>query len=221
MLRVIERWVDRFGHAQLLGALALLMLIHPFAKGDLAEIVLNVLLLVTLLSAILACAFHRGLVIVGLVLIALQQGAQWYRYFQDIEGVTLLSSGLSLVFFAYIITLVLLDVFRARSVSLDTICGALAAYLLMGLWWAFAYALLETLLPGSIVGLRSDSNGYDQFLSYSFVTLTTLGYGNVVPGNPQADSLASAEAVVGQFYLTVLVARLVALNLVSSREGEE
>ena len=127
-------------------------------------------------------------------------------------------------FFGYVTALVLTDVFRdSRAVSLDTICGALAAYLLIGVVWAFSYALLEALLPGSIDGLRDEgfANGYQQYLGYSFVTLTTLGYGNVVPANAKAEALATVEAIVGQVYLTVLVARLVALNLVSERGRPE
>jgi hypothetical protein len=120
--------------------------------------------------------------------------------------------------------MILTDVFRdSRAVSVDTICGALAAYMLLGVAWAFAYALLEAVLPGSIAGLREEgfANGYQQYLGYSFVTLTTLGYGNVVPANAQAEALASGEAIAGQVYLTVLVARLVALNLVSERGRPE
>ena len=107
----------------------------------------------------------------------------------------------------------------SSSVTLDTICGALAAYLLIGVGWAFAYALLNQVNPGSIVGLRSEagSSRYEDYLGFSFVTLTTLGYGNVVPANAKADALAVGQAMLGQIYLTVLVARLVALNLVSMR----
>ena len=125
-----------------------------------------------------------------------------------------------MIFFSYIAAVILSDVFRNSSeVSGDTICGALAAYLLIGIVWAFGYALLDQLVPGSIEGIRTErsSGRYDGYLGYSFVTLTTLGYGNVVPGNAKADALAVAEAIVGQVYLTVLVARLVALNLINSR----
>lgn len=223
VLEGLQRLVSRFRHAQLLAMLALLLLSHPYVEGNFAEVGMNLLLLLTLASAVLACAVKRSQLVVGLVLMMLLQVAAWYRILSDIDSVTVLYSVLSLGFFGFVIILVLGDVFRARVVSKDTIAGALAAYLLIGLWWAFAYALLETLVPGSIVGLRGGGTpgGYDQFLGYSFITLTTLGYGNVVPGNVEADTLASAEAVVGQLYLTVLVARLVALNLTADRNADE
>ncbi len=225
MLDRLQRWLGSFRHAQLLGALALLIVAHPFLdSGRIGSVTLDLLLLVTLLSTVVACSSTRLNLIVGLSLTLLMQASAWYRGF--LAGEPLLATSaqpvLGLVFFAYFGWLVLSDVFRARTVSLDTICGALAVYLLMGVWWAFAYALLENLIPGSIVGLRpfEQQGGYVQFLTYSFVTLTTLGYGNVVPGNNEADVLASAEAIVGQIYMTVLIARLVAMNLASGAGGD-
>ncbi len=220
----------RVRHAQLLVALGMLLFLRPFVvSGELASLALNVLLLVTLISAVVACSARRSQLVVGLVLTALLQGTSLYRELSEVTAVSALYSVLGLVFFAYVGFLVLGDVFRARSVSVDTICGALAVYLFLGIWWAFAYALLEQLVPGSVVGLRAGhetAGDYAEYLGYSFVTLTTLGYGNVVPGNARADMLAAGEAVVGQIYMTVLVARLVALNLAGGRrladgEGEE
>lgn len=214
----------RFRHAQLLAALALLLFLRPFvARGDVGSIVLNLLTLVTLLSAVIACSKHRGQLVVGLGLTVLLQGAAWYREVHEMAAISVAYSLLGLVFFAYVGFLVLADVFRARSVSVDTICGALSVYLFLGIWWAFAYAALEEFAPGSILGIRQSGGGggYAQYLGYSFVTLTTLGYGNVVPGNGRADMLAVGEAVVGQIYMTVLVARLVALNLTGGGVGRD
>ncbi len=103
---------------------------------------------------------------------------------------------------------------------MNTSCGSLSVYLLLGLLWAFAFALLESAVPGSFSGIERGMGftDYKRFFGFSFVTLTTLGYGNVVPLTPRADALAVAEAIVGQIYLTVLVARLVALNLIHGAE---
>jgi hypothetical protein len=215
--------IKRFRHVQLLAVLTLLLLANPFAQHTVGFVVLDVLFLVAMISAVVACSDRRSRLVIGLSLILLVQAASWYRAFNDIYAVSTIYSTLSIVFFGYVTALVLRDVFSRSTVSADTICGALSAYLLLGVTWAFGYALLEHLFPGSIVGLRSGEAGagYGQYLSYSFVTLTTLGYGNVVPGNAQADVIASFEAIVGQIYLTVLVARLVALNLISARSQPE
>ena len=215
----------RYRHIQLLAVLSLLLILNPFVGRVAGFALVDLLLLLTLVSAVVACATRRRHLVIGIGLTVLMQVSALYRTFAEVEIVNVAHSVLGILFFVYVAALVLRDVFRdSVEVSTDTICGALAAYLLIGIGWAFAYALLDQLVPGSISGLRSHSgsNRYDEYLGYSFVTLTTLGYGNVVPANAKADALAIGEAIVGQIYLTVLVARLVALNLVASRlRGED
>ena len=218
---IVPQLLTRFRHTQLLVALSLLILLTPFAESRFLSLTADLLLLVTFLSAVFAFAERRIHVVVGLVLTIAVQAVGWYRSAHEIDTVSVTYSVLAIVFFGYFSVLVLRDVFRARDVSLDTIAGALAVYLLLGVLWAFAYALLESAVPGSIIGLRGgDRTGYADYLGYSYITLTTLGYGNVVPGNTKADMLASAEAIVGQLYLTVLVARLVAMSLSGGRAAQ-
>jgi len=104
-----------------------------------------------------------------------------------------------------------------RRVTTDTILGVISAYLLLGVAWACAFALLELNAPGSFdFGERQLDNAPRQFwtfLGFSFTTLTTLGYGNIAPMTPRADALATSQAVAGQFYIAVLVARLVSLQI--------
>ena len=200
-----------------------LLMVSPYLQRTFVFAVVDLILLLTLASAVIASADRRGHAVVGVSLGVLVLITSWLRKFSGFEEVTAAYSILGLLFFSYVTAMVLRDVFRSRRVvSTDTICGALAAYLLLGLIWAFAYALLESLLPGSFEGLREEgyANGYQRFLGYSFVTLTTLGYGNVVPVNARSEALASGEAIIGQVYLTVLIARLVALNLLSERRPE-
>jgi hypothetical protein len=104
-------------------------------------------------------------------------------------------------------------------VTIETICAALAVYLFLGLIWVFAYNLLEVVEPGSFsFGAGGDDESpFSRFIGFSFVTLTTLGYGNISPMNPRADALSYTEAIIGQIYLTVLVARLVAMELLHTQ----
>jgi voltage-gated potassium channel len=215
--------ISRYGHQQLLAALALLLIADPFLDGLLGTFLLDAFLVVTLISAVLACANRRRHVVVGVSLSSLVLIALVLRSLEIFEGAEVAVALLAICFFGYVIALVLGSVFRdSQKVSADTICGGLAVYLLMGLWWAFAFALLEISIPGSFSGLEESAfSPYKRFLGFSFVTITTLGYGNIVPLTPRADALAISEAVVGQIYLTVLVARLVALNLVHSTDTSD
>ncbi len=223
-LNKIQNLVARYGHAQLLAALALLLLIDPFLNGVVGQTVLDSFLVVTLISAIIACANTRRHVVIGVSLATSVLIALLLRRLLEFEVFDVALSMLAISFFGYVIALILGSVFRdSRRVSTDTICGALSVYLLLGLLWAFAFALLEQMVPGSFSGMEEGTSftKYKRFLGFSFVTLTTLGYGNVVPLTPRADALAMSNAIVGQLYLTVLVARLVALNLLNGQEQSD
>jgi voltage-gated potassium channel Kch len=113
-----------------------------------------------------------------------------------------------------------------RSVTLDTILGSVCAYLLLGMTWTMVCILIQIFVPGSYaVGgeplvIGGGGRGvYPDFIYYSFVTLTTLGYGDMLPLSPPARSMAVLEAVVGQMFIAVLVARLVGLQIASSSKS--
>jgi hypothetical protein len=120
---------------------------------------------------------------------------------------------------AFFCVSILAYVLRSGRVTSDKIFAAICVYLLLGYVWTFAYALLDEMQPGSFVALtetgRNDRvSRVMQHRYLSFATLTTVGYGDVLPRSPAARTMAMLEAVVGQIYLAVLVARLVGLHIV-------
>lgn len=104
--------------------------------------------------------------------------------------------------------------------NVNRLVGAICVFLLLGILWAFAYSMLEIAVPGSFSGFapghdpRSDSS----WIYFSFVTLTTLGYGDITPESAVARTLAYIQAVVGLFYMAVLVAGLVSAYI-SEKQG--
>jgi hypothetical protein len=116
-----------------------------------------------------------------------------------------------LVSVAAMAVVVLAQTFRAGPVNVHRIQGAVAAYLLLGLAWALAYELVSLLAAGAFSGSGLGTAERPDFLYFSFVTLTTVGYGDVTPVHPVARSLAVAEALTGQLYPAILLARLVSL----------
>jgi hypothetical protein len=106
-------------------------------------------------------------------------------------------------------------IMQVKKVSQHTVNTAICIYLLLGVAWGMAYVVLETLAPGSftLAELVNEPQALIMEMQYySIVTLTTLGYGDITPVTPWAKNLSALEAVIGQVYLTVLVARLVSLN---------
>jgi hypothetical protein len=115
---------------------------------------------------------------------------------------------------------VLAQVFRQGPVTVHRIQGATAVYLLLGLAWASAYELVALRHSDAFAGAAGGREDTSQpWLYFSFVTLTTMGYGDITPVHPAARSLAVLEALVGQLYPAILLARLVSLEVQSRREA--
>ena len=124
----------------------------------------------------------------------------------------------ALVFLAYTTYLLLSGVLRSRRVTADVIAGALASYLMIGLTWALAYGLVEMMAPGSIgvaSGARVDLH---TLVYYSYITLMTIGYGDVTPVTAAARTLAVFEGLIGVAFTTIVLAALVAMLLGEKRE---
>jgi uncharacterized membrane protein len=107
-----------------------------------------------------------------------------------------------------------------NDISPNRIVGAISVYLLLGVMWSIGYGLIEYAQPGSFKGLTELLSPLwsPDWIYYSFVTITTLGYGDITPLTQTARSLSYAEAIVGQFYIAVLVAGLVSAYI-STRQN--
>ena len=103
-------------------------------------------------------------------------------------------------------------IFAQTQVTKDIIRGGIAVYFLLGIFWACLYRLLLHFDPQAIAISNYDGE-FSTILYFSFATLTTLGYGDIVPIAWQARSLTILESTIGQIYMTVLIARLVGLHL--------
>ena len=118
--------------------------------------------------------------------------------------------------FPLLIGALLRQVFAPGSITWARIEGAIAVYLLMAVGFATLYATVEIMSPQSFFGVRptiGDDFG-SSFLYYSLVTQTTVGFGDISPVHPAARSLTTLQAICGQFYIAILVSRLVSLELV-------
>jgi hypothetical protein len=154
----------------------------------------------------------------------------WLDHFDPTTSYALPRHILAILFFTYIGFTLLVHALRAERVTFDKICAALCSYLLIGMIFASLYSLLEFLDPGTFLAggemiPQGDprafyGSGMGQAIYFSFTTLTTLGYGDLTGGTPVAKNLSVLEAIIGQIYLVVLVARLVGLE-VSHSSGKE
>ena len=115
---------------------------------------------------------------------------------------------------AVIAYVLLTQVFRRGRVTHVRIQGAIAVYLMLGVAWAHAYHIAAVMHPGAFAAQSGELVLPSDWIYFSFVTLTTVGYGDITPAIPVAKTLAVGEALTGQLYLAVMVARLVAMEMV-------
>lgn len=150
---------------------------------------------------------------VGVAGLAVRWLAWWYPAISVFREPTTLAAILLLIL------MLLVRVFMKGPVSGSRLQGAIAAYLLLGLCWAHMYVIFARSHPQSFVITDNTPETVAGWTYFSFVTLTTVGYGDIIPKAPVARMLAVAEALAGQMYLAVLVARLVALQVSGGTEA--
>jgi len=207
--------IDRLPqYGTLLGAMLLDIVVTPMVAALGAGLLASrLMMVVVLVAAFFAVGTRRASVATFLVALGgLVVSSLWTS--RTAITVELL---LRMMFVGYVSAHVLIQVLQRREVTADTIAGAACVYMLLGLLWATAYLLLEHLHPGSFVippAWRLTGNEIGPALTYfSYVTLTTVGYGDVTPAGPAAGGLAVVEAAVGQLFLAVTIARLVGLHI--------
>lgn len=141
----------------------------------------------------------------------------------DESGLYNLHLVILIVFYIWVTWLVIGQVLFSGPVDSNKIVGAICVYLLLGLIWALCYLLIAQLVPGAYNGLEQAPwhENFSAVAYYSYVTLTTLGYGDISPVVPIARFLVYMEAITGVFYMAILVASLVGIRLSNIRVGNK
>ncbi len=215
-----ERQRGRF--SILLGALLFFLIALPFFDVGAVPWVVRAGFTIVPLAGLYVAGGRRTASRVALFLVVPVIAIQWTSRLlgtPEFEEVRLAMSATFLIFTAAV---VLQFLFRQERVTADTILGGINVYLLLGIAYAVLHALVETVTPGSYtvggVGVtellaQAGSEGFSELVYFSFVTFTTLGYGDMVPANSISGMLSASEAVVGQLYVAIFVARLVSLQV--------
>jgi len=213
-----------YRHAYLLTSLVLVLVVRPFlVDRQLSPWILDGFMYATLLAGAFAATSNRrqGILTAVLAVIAITGAIVWREQPGERPDATLfLYLGATSLLLCNVAVLFLRNLFFQRErITADTLYSAVSVYFLLGMIWTFAFVTLEILAPGSFTfptPLSDYDDSFDRLLGFSFTTLTTLGYGNISPATPQADALANAEAVAGTLYLTVVVSRLIGLQISQS-----
>lgn len=217
MLRLMARLYQSLSirYSVLFFALLLMLFVPFFIPSSVERYVMAAAVIFLMLSALAAAAdtarrFHIGVALV------IPAAVTWFA--PDVATVSLMpiSRAVSILFFGYVSYTLLQHVVRAREVDAQILFGAASVYLLIALVWGLLYEVVEAVRPGSLAIYGSPMTAADSsggaIMYYSFVTLTTLGYGDIAPLSQFTRLLAMLEAVLGQLFMVFLVARLVGVH---------
>ena len=167
-------------------------------------------------SGVFAVTGTRGARIAGLVAVTAPIALGWYEALAHKESLTVLRGTLMLVALGWMAVITLLHVLRAGPVTIARLQGAVAVYLLASLVFSELYFLALHANPGALQFSHPPASRIElqsQLTYFSLTTLTTLGYGDIVPASNATRSLATLESLMGQLYPAILIGRLVSLHV--------
>ena len=211
-------------HLLLLLTLVATIVVQPLARGFLPGLIIYDVLHTLVVLIVFFIVFQRRWDrLVSMVFgLPVPAGGWALHILPDRYKVVLgvIHHGFLVAFLGFAVAMILRDILERKVVQADHVIGAICGYLLAGIVWGNLYLLVELFFPGSF-GVRQDIGGQlanrfarqSLFTEYSFVTLTSLGSGDITPNSSPATSLTWLEAMFGQFYIAVIVAQLVGLRL--------
>lgn len=214
----------------LLGLLLGLVGVVPFFEGHGSALaIVRLMLSAVLLSALYASTRRGRDLIIAALLLAPGLAGRWLSDYGLSTGMQVGAAICTTAFLAFVTTGVLRQVLHPGRVTYDTISGAICAYLMIGVTFSFVYLAMELGWPGAftlagpttLAGLAKSHDELQRLIYFSFVTLTTLGYGDIIPAIGPSRAVSALEAIVGQMYVAILVARLVALHIMHSERERE
>jgi hypothetical protein len=182
-----------------------------------AQVARDVLLSLILLSGVATVWGHRLQFVTIALVAAVAIVVRWTGWLIPHGTTPGLLDETALFSLAILCAVIGIKVFSGGTVTFDRILGAIALYVLIGVVWAESYQLVSIHIPAAFAGIPHDAPPRDHsiWVYFSFVTLTTVGYGDITPVAHAARSLAILEALIGQLYPAIVLARLVSLHVAS------
>lgn len=214
---VAQFWRGDWPLSFLLGLLLLVVFVlYPMSyRATFVAILLQPFFSLILISGVAAVGGRRTVLALAALLAVGTAVIGCIRPNRPSEWLSVLGTSMWTLFFAMLAGVILIRVFGEGRINFHRIRGALAVYLLLGLIWSGCYRLVIHIDPGAFSMPAAEDQGtmMSKLVYFSYVTLTTVGYGDMTAVSPVARSLALLEALTGQLFPAVLIARLVSMEV--------
>jgi len=208
-----DNWLDIF-----LYLLFISFFLAPFIDSLPIRLLTSLVYSLLMIAGVVSMSRHTAIRFIAGVIAFVAIALRWLRHLMPTPGIVKLGTLAVLVFLIMLTVVILSKVFSKGRVTTHRVKGAIAVYLLFGMTWSLLYGLLDQILPNAFslaAGADAFTPERQETLTYfSFVTLTTLGYGDIVPTHEISRMFVVMEGLVGQLYPATLLARLVSLQLI-------
>ena len=200
-------------YTQLLIVLVTKFVLAPFLSGIIGQLFSSAIFLYAIIIIVRTFSLHQKLFrfylgIAGLAF-GLETVARFGWYSHEAIFFLLFIQAVYVIYLGVAAFLILRDILFCQRITADTIRGGICVYFLIGFVWALFYGIVVSFDPQAFSQPLIEGESYSKVIYFSFVTLTTLGYGDIIPVSPLAKMLTNLEAIIGQMYPAILIAILV------------
>lgn len=207
----------------------MLVLFPFFNNSPTSQLLFNLSFSLILLTSLYTISITKKQFRIGAFFMLPPLITRWITYFSKSHTDIVIYHIVTFLFLSFIIFALCRLIFNAKKVNMNLVYGATCIYIILGITWAIVFALIDYLIPTAFSGVESGmlSRGYldpltfrfENLLYYSYVTLTTLGYGDITPLAPGVKFLSVIEAIIGQLYLATVIARILGLYLTQKKRS--
>lgn len=216
-------WTEDVG---LTGLLIILFLesfvIYPFFESDYGSLIMHLIFLMVLITGVMAVSRtpHWARVVAIIAVIGL--GFRYWGHAYPSSTALIINIGLRAFFACMLIAVILMHIFRRGPITPHRIAGSIAVYMLIGALFGYLYFIVFALDPGAFsidVSVFGDDSHrlMAKLMYFSYITMTSVGFGDIVPISPPACTLSMLQALIGQLFPAILLARLVSLEIEESQ----
>ena len=200
-------------YTQLLIVLIFRFLTSPFLEGSIGSVISSLIMFLTLISIVRLFSTRKYIFFIYTIIASVAFLIEAIANFGSISVENTSLGLLILIIYSFYLSiavwLIMKEIFLASEANLDTIFGGISVYLLIGFIWSFFYGIVEICAPNAFSQSFLIEESSAKTIYFSFTTLTTLGYGDIVPVKDFALILANMEAIIGQMYPAIFIATLV------------